>query len=925
MRTGVESLSNDVIENTNKLSSLSNFAHTSITSLESDVESLSNDLNLNYLPTRDLNDQLTANYVQRYELLNLSTSNLSASNLQTSNLFVDGTNILELVAGAYEHPSEITLQTINGTGFPENLNVNASLLPHAEVYHTIGLATQRWTEGHFNGLYAQNLYVNDQGTNRRVLVEGDTITINYNDLVDKPDLGGIQVDYATQVTNKPDLEAITVDYSTQVTNTPDLGAITVDYISQVTNKPDVILAGSIGSYTLESFSGNLPYSRISNPPVIPVIPGWVSAATYFNDDNRDIVKLNANLDCGQIRVTPIASWNNSYTGKVAMTCGTSSFNSDLNGRIIQGSDAVNPLDIPTFRQIPKLLSELQNDVGFITGTSADWATLTGIPQWLQDVDYFPTASLRPAIRFTGHRAIFESANILPPLPDSDVSINCGTSSFDTSLMGRIQYVRPGINPYDVVVKSQMEAAINAATLNGGGTPSIPDNLSVVTVIASSAIGSPLGDFTTINGFVAGGAINMNSNRVTGLGDPVSGQDAVTLSFAEGNYAKIDATGRLVLKSGGTTLPCFSISEVSQQILPPDVNPNWDIEALNSITPSQDLVYNLGQAGLMWRNAFIRNVVSHAFSAPPSMNIVFAKQDMTGDVDSVWEIDTDTNSLVPSASGTQNIGSPAARVDTVFCSAIGSPSSKVGAMDIENVNCDTAVIDVAYSSILNVSTLLSTDALEVAVGADIPALTSALITMSGDIAMNAGRITTLNSPLNDTDAANKVYVDNATASLRSSVDNNAADIAALTAEVEAGFEQTRWTFVPRGRLYLNVAIPLTEFVTTWSEDPNFVIGARSFLRIPPVSGFNVVLNVPLAEWPINMTTAVGTYEIWSGVERPAEVEFSGDMSNSFLSVAVQPDTNYTIRLEVWPANPAGRGTDEGVYQTHVTNYIRSAAL
>ena len=284
---------------------------------------------------------------------------------------------------------------------------------------------------------------------------------------------------------------------------------------------------------------------------------------------------------------------------------------------------------------------------------------------------------------------------------------------------------------------------------------------------------------------------------------------------------------------------------------------------------------------------------------------------------------------------------------VYCDQLGDVVNKVNSVDAVTVSSDTLYADVAYASVLNVSglatcssslsalsincnTLLATDSLEVTVGADIPSITSSLLTMSGNIVMNSARITNLSSPLNDLDAANKVYVDNATAnvgSMQASINDNTADIASLQADVDQNTAACVWTFVPRGRLYLNAANPVNEYVTTWAEDPNFVIGAQSFLMLPPLSSFNVVNDVSLAEWPINMTKAVGTYEIWSGfyVERPVEIQYSGDMTAGYVSVAVQPSTNYTIRLEIWPANPAGKSTDGGLYQTYVQHYVSSASL
>lgn len=664
---------------------------------------------------------------------------------------------------------------------------------------------------------------------------------------------------------------------------------------------------------------------------------WVSQTSYYNLNNRDIVQLNANLDCGQVRVTPIVSWDNSYTGKIAMVCGISTYDSDANGRIIHGSDAVGPLDIPTFRQIPTSLSQLQNDIGFVTTTSANWGSLQNVPQWLLDVDYFPTASVRPAIVFSGHRARFESIQAFPPLPDSDIAITCGTSTFDTLQMGRIQYVKPGTGPYDVVVKSQMEAAINAATISGGGEPTIPDNLSVVTLTASSSVGAPLGDFTSIKGFTAAGNIDMSTFKITSLPDPSAAHDPVTLSFAENNYANIDSSGRLVLTSGATSLPCFSITEVSQQILPVEQTPNWDVEVLNSLTPSGSLLYNLGQAGRMWRNLYALQAVCFFHSAPPGADIVFAKTTTNAEFDPVWSISSDTSALLPASAETHDIGSPAALVRSLYCKEIGSPANKVVTFDGETLNIDTAYIDIAYTSIHNTTTLntntisaqsidvqslITADSLELGTGGLIPSLVTELITIQnqGDIVMNGGRITNIGLPSLENDAVNKSYVDS---SITAAVPTRNSQL-----ENDSGFvTSSTWTFPPRGRLPLVDSNPINEAPSTWAENPNIVQGASSYIRIPPKTCFNIDYNVSLFYWPINFTSYVSTYEVWEGhsTERPLILLYQGDLTNAYINLPVQANQDFTVKLELWPSNPAGRSTDDSNLITKAHTFIVSAPL
>ena len=238
------SLSNEVRENEEDIASLSNYAYTQVASINSEYESLSNDLYTDYLTISELNDQLTANYIQKFEKLNFVTSNLSASNLAVSGgLTINGCNIEDLIPepDPYVLPPDITLnsvttQILNGTGFPENIFVNGTLIPHIEIYHTIGLPSNKWLEGHFKNSYADNLSVNDGGTTRRVLLEGDT-------------------------------DNLTVDWS-QITNVPDFSIPT--WASPTTQS----------EVSIVDFGGDLPYSRISG------VPDFIQSDGGFNEYAR---------------------------------------------------------------------------------------------------------------------------------------------------------------------------------------------------------------------------------------------------------------------------------------------------------------------------------------------------------------------------------------------------------------------------------------------------------------------------------------------------------------------------------------------------------------------------------------------------------------------------------------------------------------
>jgi hypothetical protein len=71
--------------------------------------------------------------------------------------------------------SNITLEKVIGIGFPEYVYVQGSLYPDGTL-HQIGNPDQRFLEGHFVSVYADNLEVGDGiVTTRRVLLEGDPI------------------------------------------------------------------------------------------------------------------------------------------------------------------------------------------------------------------------------------------------------------------------------------------------------------------------------------------------------------------------------------------------------------------------------------------------------------------------------------------------------------------------------------------------------------------------------------------------------------------------------------------------------------------------------------------------------------------------------------------------------------------------------
>ena len=68
-----------------------------------------------------------------------------------------------------------TIRKLAGVGFPEEAEVEGSLIPSTDNFYQLGNPANRWLEGHFNQIYADNLSVTTGGTTRRVLLEGDVV------------------------------------------------------------------------------------------------------------------------------------------------------------------------------------------------------------------------------------------------------------------------------------------------------------------------------------------------------------------------------------------------------------------------------------------------------------------------------------------------------------------------------------------------------------------------------------------------------------------------------------------------------------------------------------------------------------------------------------------------------------------------------
>jgi hypothetical protein len=112
----------------------------------------------------------------------------------------------------YEHPTTVSLELIDEATFKGGIVVNGDMTPHepdpGNPFQRIGASTKPWLKGHFVTVYADNLSVIDEsGTTRRFLLEGDTVTVSYDDLEDLPGLATVATSGSyNDLTDKPSLE-----------------------------------------------------------------------------------------------------------------------------------------------------------------------------------------------------------------------------------------------------------------------------------------------------------------------------------------------------------------------------------------------------------------------------------------------------------------------------------------------------------------------------------------------------------------------------------------------------------------------------------------------------------------------------------------------------------------------------------------------
>jgi hypothetical protein len=94
----------------------------------------------------------------------------------------DAMNVVE-----YEHPTTVSPERIHEATFTKGIIVNGDKIMRepdpGNHFQKIGAPTKPWLEGHIVNGYADNLSVSDaSGTSRRLLLEGNSVTVSYDDL-----------------------------------------------------------------------------------------------------------------------------------------------------------------------------------------------------------------------------------------------------------------------------------------------------------------------------------------------------------------------------------------------------------------------------------------------------------------------------------------------------------------------------------------------------------------------------------------------------------------------------------------------------------------------------------------------------------------------------------------------------------------------
>ena len=382
--------------------------------------------------------------------------------------------------------------------------------------------------------------------------------------------------------------------------------------------------------------------------------------------------------------------------------------------------------------------------------------------------------------------------------------------------------------------------------------------------------------------------------------------------------------------------------------------NFDITASDSVTPTLHRAYNLGQAGRAWLAAYVREVRAEAIRfhtedvfqgggtlftgsynelrdipdqvVLPDLSILDELTHTPGSYGVPGAISVTGNRVTGAAGPVGNTDlTNKAYVDTKVNTSVNGLAGELFAeLTWQNLaNKPSWITDVTYINeesrdLVSLNANLDCGQLRV-----LPVGTL----LGSDVAISCGQ-SSFDTALNHRIISVKPGIGAYDAATVSQIPTKVSQLSNDSLFLKPG-DVPNWTFRPRGRLYLGPGVPVSEDVTTYADNPNLVINASSYLRIPPTTCFNIDQGGSLSTWPVNFTSLTGFYEVWEGHvgDRPSTFLYQGEMSGGgYTTLAVAGGQPFTVRLEVFPANPAGPSTDPadaGV--ASLQTYIMSAPV